>query len=88
MQNQGGSTDATASPVSKRYGAVFCAQMGSHLAVFLNDFDSINEAFKRADDAFSGRPRIAMFEMLRGEEGKILKLFVALQEVCHLLFGF
>ncbi|XP_071493450.1 cytochrome P450 2J4-like [Diadema antillarum] len=49
--------------MSKQYGVVFSGRLGSHQAVFLNDYDSIKEAFTRKDDAFNDRPRIAMFEL-------------------------
>ncbi|XP_054749075.2 cytochrome P450 2J4-like [Lytechinus pictus] len=49
--------------MSKQYGSVFCGRLGSHLAVFLNDYETIKEAFSRKDDAFSDRPRISMFEV-------------------------
>ena len=56
--------------MSKQYGTVFCGRLGSHMAVFLNDYDSIKEAFSRKDDAFNDRPRIAMFELYTGGHGK------------------
>ena len=37
-------------------------RMGGHLAVVLNDFETIKEAFCKSGDKFSDRPKLTMFE--------------------------
>ncbi|XP_030850603.1 cytochrome P450 2U1 [Strongylocentrotus purpuratus] len=55
--------------MSKRYGPIFGGFLGSHRAVFLNDYDTIKETFARTDDVFSDRPRIAIFELYSDGQG-------------------
>ena len=39
----------------KKYGDIFCLQMGNQLIVVLNSFESIKEAYVKNGDAVSGR---------------------------------
>ncbi|XP_022108906.1 cytochrome P450 2C15-like [Acanthaster planci] len=50
--------------MSKTYGSVMSFKLGSHLAVVLNDFDTIKEAFAKSGDKFSDRPKVTMFESI------------------------
>ncbi|XP_041462577.1 cytochrome P450 2U1-like [Lytechinus variegatus] len=55
--------------LSKRYGPIFGGFLGSYRAVFLNDYETIKEAFSRTDDIFSDRPRISAFELYSDGQG-------------------
>ncbi|XP_063968595.1 cytochrome P450 2C30-like [Lytechinus pictus] len=48
--------------LSKKYGPVFYGRLGSFDAIFLNDYESVREAFAKSGDAFSDRPRVTAFE--------------------------
>ncbi|XP_071486813.1 cytochrome P450 2J6-like [Diadema antillarum] len=49
--------------LSKKYGPVFYGKLGSFHAIFLNDYESVKEAFARSGDAFSDRPRLTSLEI-------------------------
>ncbi|XP_072172647.1 cytochrome P450 2J6-like [Diadema setosum] len=55
--------------MSRRYGTVFSGNLGDHHAVFLNDYDTIKEAFSRSDDTCNDRPRIASLELYSNGQG-------------------
>ncbi|XP_071493084.1 cytochrome P450 2D28-like [Diadema antillarum] len=55
--------------MSKRYGKVFSGNLGNHRAVFLNDYETMKEAFSRSDDSLSDRPRISVFELYSSGNG-------------------
>lgn len=56
--------------LSKKYGPVFYGRLGNFDAIFLNDYESVREAFAKSGDAFSDRPRVTAFEAWSGGRGE------------------
>eukprot|EP00057_Strongylocentrotus_purpuratus_P001241 XP_001197257.2 PREDICTED: cytochrome P450 2U1 [Strongylocentrotus purpuratus] len=57
--------------LSKKYGPVFYGRLGNFDAIFLNDYESVREAFAKSGDAFSDRPRFTTFEAWSGGRGVV-----------------
>ncbi|XP_076824768.1 cytochrome P450 2J6-like [Clavelina lepadiformis] len=49
---------------SKMYGPVLSVRMGREDWVILNDFQSLNQAFVKQHEAFSGRPPLPIFDQI------------------------
>ncbi|XP_077171079.1 cytochrome P450 2K4-like isoform X2 [Paroedura picta] len=71
--------------LSKKYGSVFCFQMGSQNMVILTGYKTIKEALVNQADAFAERPMVPMFEesakgygvvFSHGENWKVMRRFM------------
>lgn len=49
--------------LARQYGSVFSMYMGSRLAVVLNDYEAVYEAFDVHGDTFSGRPDFFLLQV-------------------------
>lgn len=58
--------------LSKIYGTLFSARLGSQLTVVISDYKLIREVFKKKE--FTGRPKSPLYQTLQGF-GKSLEIF-------------
>lgn len=59
-----GNTPLVMQKLAAKYGGVVGVYSGSTLVVFLNDYESIKEAFVKCGDFFSGRPLLFLFRLV------------------------
>ncbi|XP_014676694.1 PREDICTED: cytochrome P450 2C30-like [Priapulus caudatus] len=66
------------SALGEQYGSVFSIYMGGRLAVILNDYEAVREAFEENGDAFGGRTPFYLLQVgkqdSRGEVHVVIKL--------------
>nr|XP_039247430.1 cytochrome P450 2J3-like [Styela clava] len=59
--------------MKKKYGSVMSVQIGRKDWVILNDFDTINEAFLKQGEAFSGRPNNFFLKIIAQGRGVVAR---------------